>query len=153
MGLQDEMAAGLQVKRGPGRPRANGGSSDRPSVVATPSRPAPKYDPDQMYWATKHDYEGGHQGPVPLTVVTEHGAQRAVLIPEQRVKVSGTLLNESLGHAVIDERGPDLEKNLESLANGQETISQFDSEGKVTTRSRRMTGKVRARFNVEVEGR
>ena len=151
MSFQDNQVAEQQeiVKRRAGRPRREA----VPTALATgPSRPKSKYDPDARYRATLHTYEGGHQGPVPLTIVTEHGTQRALLIPEVPVTVLGNLLNESLEHAVIDERGPSLEQNLAAIGHGEDTIRpQYDADGRIMTRRGRQTGQVRRRFQVEVE--
>lgn len=153
MAFADE--ADQVAKRGPGRPRKPGLEHETKATAAAPAgpaRPKPKYDPDKMYRVTKQEIEGGHQGPVPLTVVTEKGTFRRVLIPGRPVVVSGHLLNESLEHAVVDERGPDLERNLEGIAQGETTSpGLYDSEGRVRPTRTRTTGVVKKRFSVEVE--
>ena len=151
MGFQDEVNAGMVPKRGPGRPRQDAPKAE--VQQATPSRPKPKYDPDGQYLATLRNFEGGHQGTVPLVVVTEKGTQRALLIPERAVRVSGNLLNESLEHTVIDERGPDFDSNMAAAGSGHDTMgSPYDADGRVrSTRGPRQAGSVRRRFQVDVE--
>ena len=131
------------ASRGPGRPAAK---------QSGPARPAPKYDPDKMYLVTKQDSDGGHQGPVPLTVVGDRGTEHAVLLPGRPVLVSGNLLNESLERAVVDERGPDADANQHALSRQDVTIGhEVGADGVVHTTSKHQIGAVRKRFHVEVE--
>ena len=152
MGFQDEIQAGAPLKRGPGRPRQDAPKTE--AQKATSLHPKPTYDPEEMYRATLHTYDGGgHQGPAPGAVVTEKGTQRALLIPERPVMVLGNVLNESYGHAVIDERGPDFDSNVAAAGRGEDTMaSPYDADGRVrSTRAPRQAGSVRRRFHIDVE--
>lgn len=142
------------VRRGPGRPKGNH------APVVTLSAPAPVkasgYNHDKRYRITKHDVDGGHQGPVPLHVGgTRNGKphdERAMLIPEVPVVISATLYHESLRRTVIDERGPDFDRNQAAIARGEATPQTlYDKDGRVVRPGGHATGNVKRRFQYDVE--
>ena len=103
MSLTDEVQAGAPLPRKAGRPRKDAS----PVAVVSPPRPR-GYDPDKKFRVTLIETEGGHRGPVPLQVVGDRGTIKATLIPGRAVVIPQVLLRESLKHAEVDERGPEI---------------------------------------------